>query len=244
MRIYGHNMHINIQLFTNLHIYSQSQKEEIDQDNEDHDQKELDEDNEYQTLDPIARSQFNYNKSTCFGENHPEIHIEENTVDSTQVAPGQGKVPKSMLQEKDFEVKSFPCLFPDGKNGKDEERKVPLSDQDYWGQRILNVDGRCGESPPYVFMAAAHTELKQMNRNINLSFQKGLERMRPDGTCVYALDDPYMVLDNIKNTPRYWKKARQELYAKLENLGPLTFFFTLSCADMRWPENFTTIGRP
>ena len=38
------------------------------------------------------------------------------------------------------------------------------------------------------------------------------------------------MLENIKQTPRYWKKARQELYAKLENLGPFTFFFTLSCA--------------
>ena len=92
-----------------------------------------------------------------------------------------------------------------------------------------------------MFTAAAHTELKQMNRNINLSFQRGLERVKPDGSCIYSLEDPYMVLDNIKNTPRYWKKARQELFAKLENLGPFTFFFTLSCADMRWPENFTSL---
>ena len=203
--------------------------------------EDVDEEDEYKRLDPIGRSQFNYNRSTCFGENHPEIHIEENISHPTQVAPGQGKVPKSILQEKDFEVKSFPCLFPDGSNGKDEERKVPLSDQAYWGQRILNVDERCGSSPAYVFTAAAHTELKQMTRNINLSFQRGLEKVNPDGSCVYSLEDPYMVLDNIKNTPRYWKKARQELYAKLENLGPFTFFFTLSCADMRWSENFTSL---
>ena len=31
------------------------------------------------------------------------------------------------------------------------------------------------------------------------------------------------------------------MYAKLENLGPFTFFFTLSCADIRWPENLTTL---
>ena len=103
------------------------------------------------------------------------------------------------------------------------------------------MDQRCGSCPPYVFTAAAHTELKQMNRNINLSFQRGLERVRPDGSSIYCLEDPYMVLDNVKNTPRYWKKARQELYAKLENLGPFTFFFTLSCADMRWAENFTSL---
>ena len=29
--------------------------------------------------------------------------------------------------------------------------------------------------------------------------------------------------------------------ARLENLGAFTYFFTLSCADMRWPENFTAL---
>ena len=203
--------------------------------------KEKDEEEDYITNDPVAKNQFNYNRSTCFSHNHPEIDVEENSTDPVQVAPGQGKLPKNMLQDEHFEVKSFPCLFPDGKNGKDEERKVKLPDQYYWQQRILNADRRCGNCPPYVFMAAAHTETKQLNRNINLSFQRGLERVNPNGTSVYTLEDSYMVLDNIKNTPRYWKKAREELYAKLENLGPFTFFYTLSCADIRWPENFTSL---
>ena len=202
---------------------------------------EEDEEKEYLEKDPIAKSQFNYNRSTCFGNDHPEIGVEENTNEPIKVAPGQGKIPRSILQEEDFDVKAFPCLFPDGKNGKDQKRKVKLSDQDFWVQRIMNVDGRCGNCPPYVFMAAAHTELKQMQRNINLSFQRGHEKVMANGSSVYTLEDPYMVLDNIKNTPRYWKKARQELYAKLENLGPFTLFFTLSCADIRWPENFTSL---
>ena len=29
--------------------------------------------------------------------------------------------------------------------------------------------------------------------------------------------------------------------AKLENLGPFHLFFTLSCADRRYPENFTSL---
>ena len=241
----------------NLGIYSQTKEEEIDisgleinsQKTQADDESvknsdgkmEEDEEEEYIKHDAIGKNQFNYNRSTCFGENHPEIHVDENTTDPVQVAPGQGKIPRSLLQEKDFDVKSFPSLFPDGKNGKDQERKITLNEQDYWCQRILNVDERCANSPAFTFMAAAHTELKQMNRNINLSFQRGLEKVRPDGSCVYSLEDPYMVLDNIKNTPRYWKKARQELFAKLENLGPFTFFFTLSCADIRWPENFTSL---
>ena len=81
------------------------------------------EENEYLEKDVIAKSQFNYNRSTCFGENHPEIAIEENVNDVTQVAPGQGKIPQSILQEENIDVKSFPCLFPNGRNGEGEKKK-------------------------------------------------------------------------------------------------------------------------
>ena len=50
------------------------------------------------------------------------------------------------------------------------------------------------------------------------------------------LDDPYICLENIKNTPRYWQQEKYVMNAKLENLGAFNVFFTLSCADRRWPE--------
>ena len=157
-------------------------KEDVDDNLKDAEEEEK----EYIENDPVARNQFNYNQSTCFGDDHPEIGIEENTVEPVQVAPGQGKIPRSILYEEDFEVKAFPCLFPDGKNGKDQQRKVKISNQDYFVQRILNKDKRCGGCPPYVFMAAGHTELNQLQRNQDLSFQRGLEKVRPDGSCVYT----------------------------------------------------------
>ena len=40
---------------------------------------------------------------------------------------------------------------------------------------------------------------------------------------------------------RYWQKKRYEVIAKLEQLGPFQFFFTLSCADKRWDENFVAL---
>ena len=33
------------------------------------------------------------------------------------------------------------------------------------------------------------------------------------------------------------------MLARLDYLGPLHFFFTLSCADLRWDENFAAILR-
>ena len=45
----------------------------------------------------------------------------------------------------------------------------------------------------------------------------------------------------MKNTPKYWQKYKYEMIAKLENLGPFQWFFTLSCADRMWKENFSSL---
>ena len=59
----------------------------------------------------------------------------------------------------------------------------------------------------------------------------------------FSLEDGFSVFDKISNTPKYWKTAKYEMLAKLGNLGPFQFFFTLSCADLRWEDNFTSILR-
>ena len=116
-----------------------------------------------------------------------------------------------------------------------------LTDQQYFEQRILNHDKRFANTAAYVFAAFAFIEKKQLDRNINISFMRGKKKLSNTGNSVYSLDDPYSVLDNSPGTPRYWQKKKYELIARLENLGPFTFFFTLSCADKRWNENFTSL---
>ena len=211
-------------------------------DNEESDNDDGDlEEEEYKKKDCVKKWQFEYNRSTCFSHNYPEINYKEDTSQEISVAPGEGKLPSNILEEKDWDLKSFPCLHPDGLNALQSERPIKLGDQDYFSQRILNKDTRFADNPAYVFAAIAYIEKKQMERNKGISFIRGKSVKDVNGTQTYTLDDPYSVLDNIKNTPRYWQKTRYELIARLENLGPFTFFFTLSCADMRWPENFTAL---
>ena len=157
------------------------------------------------------------------------------------IAPGEGKTPKSLLLDRDWDMKSHPSLDPTGENSLNQERKVPLSAQAFFEQRILNADKRFANSKSYVFAATQYCESKQLQSNVNISFLRGKSRKNTEGGLVYSLDDPCSVFDNIKNTPRYWKKKKDELIAKLENLGPFHFFFTLSCADMRYQENFTSL---
>ena len=55
---------------------------------------------------------------------------------------------------------------------------------------------------------------------ISLSCQRGKKTMNENGTSSYALDDAFSVFDNVKGTPKYWRKRKDELLAKLNNLGP------------------------
>ena len=63
-----------------LEINSQKSEELIKIEEEDEQNTKIkdeeEEEKEYVENDPIARSQFNYNYSTCFGDNHPEINVE------------------------------------------------------------------------------------------------------------------------------------------------------------------------
>ena len=163
---------------------------------------------------------------------YPEVSANEN--DNISVAPCEGKMPKDILCEDDWDIRAFPHLHnPDGSCGKDHERKVRLTDQYYFIQRICNLEKRFARSPAYMYAALGYLEKKQLNRNINMANTRGKEVINDMGEKAYVLEDGYRVLDDIKGTPRYWKKTKYEMIAKLDNLGPFHLFFTLSCADMR-----------
>ena len=61
------------------------------------------EEEEYQKHDPVKKWQFQYNKSTCFSNNYPEISYKEDHRDNVSVAPGEGKTPSNILQETDWD---------------------------------------------------------------------------------------------------------------------------------------------
>ena len=192
---------------------------------------------EYLSRDPVAKFQFDYNRNTCFVNEYPEH--DPNV--SVSIAPGEGKTPKSILMDTDWDMKAFPVLDPTGENSLNAKRERKLSYQQFFMQRLLNINRRFAESPSFMFAAVQYVEAKQLQSNLNIAFQRGRPTKSGNGVSRYTLDDPYSVMDNVKGTPKYTKKKKNEFIGKLENLGCFTFFFTLSCADMRWSENFTSL---
>ena len=64
-------------------------------------------------------------------------------------------------------------MHPDGQFGLHHKRKVRLTEQQYFAQRILNQDPRFSKSPSYIFAAAAYIEQKQLSNKANISYMRG-----------------------------------------------------------------------
>jgi len=111
----------------------------------------------------------------------------------------------------------------------------------YFNQRLLNKDERFSKDPFYVFMSAAYLERKGLESQISISGLKGVSSSGNVQERKIHLRDPYDVFKQIKCTPRFWQNARNELMAKVKQLGAFQIFFTLSCGEMRWIEVFVSV---
>lgn len=152
-----------------------------------------------------------------------------------EIAPGEGKIPSNWLREKDNDIDSFPELHVQGKFGFDYERDQVLTRAKYFAQRIMNVDQMYAENHDYVFMAQQACERFAIERNINMAMSHGSKETNEQGeSIIIPSDDAYNIFQKVPGTPAYWKAFRNELYAKMEALGPFHVFFTFSCAEMRW----------
>ena len=203
----------------------------------DQDQREFEEE-EYRTKDSVKKFQLEgHDRSSCLNNKFPEETFEDTTLtDRIQIAPAENKIPINLLAHHDWDIQAFPHLHNyDGSNGLHQKRDVKLTLQEYFQQRILNHDPRFRENHMYLYAAVGAVEKNQIQRNINLSYSRG-KVQEGEGSVTMKLDDPYVCLEDIKNSPRYWKKKKYVMNAKLENLGAFNVFFTLSCADGRWPE--------
>ena len=228
-------------------IYSDSEdeNEEMDQMNDDESEKEgVKQSKDDETADKatgetkeedeyhLKKYQFHYDESLCMMDKYPEIKI----------APGEGQKLKSIHGDKHWDIKAFPHLHnADGSNGKDQERKVRLTDQRYFIQRIINKEKRFAKSAAYLYSGVAYLEEKRILQNMSLVGSRGKAVKGKTGKISYELEDEYRVLEGIPNSPKYWQKLKYEIHAKIDNLGPFHLFFTLSCADKRWDATFATI---
>ena len=153
-----------------------------------HDQDSGNEDNEAEEDENLEEAQKDYYRraditigstSTCVQFINPDEV-------AFSISPGQDAIPKFILMDKDFEVISFPHLFPKGEGGHDvttpRERDICL--RHYINQRLLNKDPRFSKSIEYIFAFQYATELKQLRTDMAMA----LKRQCTDGMKITAGD--------------------------------------------------------
>ena len=98
------------------------------------------------------------------------------------VAPGEGQFPTSVLREDEWDIRTYPHLYPDGLNGMHAKgRTVKLYNQQYIVQRLFNIDKTFANDPAYLFSCLHYIENRQLERNISLSFQHGSKTVGENG---------------------------------------------------------------
>ena len=77
------------------------------------------------------------------------------------IAPGENRHPVSIMTDKSCEELAFPVLFPKGRFGYKDNRKIKLSPVKYFNARLLHYSGRFSTNPEYLFFAQFITEQKR-----------------------------------------------------------------------------------
>ena len=87
-----------------------------------------------------------------------------------QCAPGQNNTPQYLLLDDNFEVLTFPDLFPYGWGGYfSSDRIVKLGICKYFQQRLLNADGHFAQNMEYIFCAEYISDIKQIQSDANMA---------------------------------------------------------------------------
>ena len=107
-------------------------------------------------------------------------------------------------------------------------------------------------NPEYLFFAQFIVEQKKISDSINIALTKvhgqslTASHLKSNVQSLKNLifqDQAYLFLRQIPGIPPYWQKFMYEVVAMVKQLGIPTWFMTLSCADLRWPELFQIIGK-
>ena len=88
------------------------------------------------------------------------------------IAPGEGKLPKPILNDEYCEELIFPHVFSTGKFGYKVQRKIPLSPVRYFNQRLLNYCQKFASDTDYIFFARNILQSLSLKEQINIAMRK------------------------------------------------------------------------
>ena len=150
-----------------------------------------------------------------------------------------------------------PNQISNRKFGLITERKTKLTVRKYFNQRLLDADGRFARDIEYLLTAQYAVESKQVADDASIALRQTQGRLHRGQVLtagsikknqhvvneMIQKDHAYRFLKNVRGSPAYFQRVMYDVLGMIRQLGIPTWFFTLSAADMQWPDVIQTIAR-
>ena len=167
-------------------------------------------------------------------------------------APGEGQIPISVFMQEDSEELAFPSIFCGKRRPPNKDRQTRITYGEIVKAELRNVDRRAAQSVENLFFKTKKIQMKTLIDQTQLAVRKVKTKdnrltakdVRGDAALDMVHEDKaYKFLANIRGSPPYFEKVSKELFALIRQLGPATFFVTLSAAETRWLHLLRLLGR-
>ena len=159
--------------------------------------------------------------------------------------------PVNTFENKNIEAMAFPILYPQGRFHIGYEQNTKITDLQYFQCRLYHKDPRWRDCTLWLFWGLNTFETRKLQSEISIMSRIKKQNLQPltagdiqnpTNTDDSLQNNSYMFMKNIRGTPAYWKDQLLDLLARINTLGPPTFFLTLTANDMHWPELFQLIN--
>ena len=186
--------------------------------------------------------------------------IREKLLSATTDWPPRGSEPLNEYTTPFLATMAFPTLFPDGQGDPTNPsicRNVSLKEKikhliKFGERKEENWIYRFAKHPRFSYWALNMLQRSQILQQTGIFLKQNpgeqhltleqLKDMITNNSSNVLLSKLSRYIANITGSDAYWYKAKEELKAIIQYAGPPTFFFTLSAADMHWPELHALLG--
>ncbi|KAK3931094.1 Ribosomal RNA large subunit methyltransferase E [Frankliniella fusca] len=163
-----------------------------------------------------------------------------------KIAPGEGQVPISLLQDEDVDILTYPSIYC----GKARHFQHKLTDSQLRKFELKSSDRRAAKHIPKLFMSFCKSRLRRFVNRISIAMRKkkngksltAAQILQPNGLDqLIQEDEGYKILDEDRSSPAYWCQKTKEAMAMIRQYGPAHVFATLTSAEVYWHELITIL---
>ena len=167
------------------------------------------------------------------------------------VAPGENQRPMSVFLDKDCEELAYPDIFVGQR--RQTERPTIVNYSDLVKVELMNKDRRAAQNIENLFFKTKKMQMKIITGQTTIALRRHKPNQTPTTASNFKTDDSinniiktdqgYQFLKTVRGSPPYFERAKKDVFAMIRQLGPATFFLSLSAAETKWTHLLKNLGK-